>query len=60
VWLRVDQDWLSSATLDKYHDAELDEIAKWCNEQQCGKRMSYHMFQFDNEAEITMFLLKWS
>ena len=36
------------------------EIANWCDENHCGRRTAYHMFQFRNEKEMTVFLLRWS
>ena len=61
VWLRFDPDLLiygddGSGNLEK----KLDIIAKWCKTNSCGRRMSYDMWQFKTEAEITMFLLAWS
>lgn len=38
----------------------LEEIQAWCQDNNCGKRMSYDMFMFRNQKEKTMFLLKWS
>jgi len=26
----------------------------------CGRRLSFDLFQFRNEAEVTAFLLRWS
>lgn len=38
----------------------IDEIAKWCTENDCGKRMSFNQFKFRTEEELTMFMLRWS
>ena len=58
VWLRIHSDqWMY---LNNEDDAKLDEIAKWCKIHDCGSRQSYDMWQFRNESEITVFLLKWS
>jgi hypothetical protein len=40
-------------------EADLDPIQAWCVEHHCGKRTSFDMFKFTDEAEITLFLLKW-
>lgn len=37
----------------------LNEIQKWSEENRCGIRTSFDEFYFDNEKEITIFLLKW-
>lgn len=50
----------------QYHGAmgltETDflEIQQWCDENNCGRRTSYDTFQFRNQQEITIFLLRWS
>jgi hypothetical protein len=41
-------------------EADMTEVQYWCSVHRCGRRISYDMFKFRNEAEITMFLLKWS
>jgi len=38
---------------------DLLPIQKWCETTKCGRRMSFDMFQFKNESEITAFLLVW-
>jgi hypothetical protein len=37
----------------------MNEIARWCNTHQCGKRVNLQAFSFKNQEEITMFLLRW-
>ena len=32
----------------------------WCEEHRCGRRIAFDMFKFRSEAELAMFLLKWS
>ena len=39
---------------------DLMPVQEWCNENNCGKRVSFDQFQFRNKKEMTMFLLKWS
>lgn len=38
---------------------EADEIMQWSMQTQCGVRMSFDMWKFNNEAELTAFVLKW-
>lgn len=38
---------------------EHQQTAVWCQQHQCGKRVSINQFAFRDEAEITMFRLKW-
>lgn len=37
----------------------MDEIAIWCYENKCGKRISYDMFYFRRQEQMLMFMLKW-
>ena len=39
---------------------DIDPIQRWCKENNCGKRISFDQFQFRNQQELTMFLLRWS
>ena len=41
-------------------DDDMDVVQKWCVEHDCGKRLSFDLFQFRTEAEVTMFMLRWS
>jgi hypothetical protein len=41
-------------------DRDMEEIAQWCEEHNCGRRTSFDTFQFRTLAQKTMFLLKWS
>ena len=40
-------------------DHDLDPIQEWGMHNRCGRRISFGMFQFRNEQEVTIFLLKW-
>lgn len=40
-------------------DHDLDPVQDWCVQNRCGRRTSFEQFRFRNEAEISMFLLKW-
>lgn len=41
------------------NENDIEPIQKWCEEHNCGKRISFDMFRFRNKKEITMFLLRW-
>ena len=41
-------------------ESDIDPIQKWCQDSNCGKRISFDMFQFKTDKQITMFLLRWS
>ena len=40
-------------------ESELDAIMQWSMEHKCGVRMSWDMWKFRNQAELTAFVLKW-
>lgn len=40
-------------------ETDMDPIQAWCGETHCGRRISFNEFQFKNEKQITMFLLRW-
>jgi hypothetical protein len=39
---------------------DMNPISQWCLTNNCGRRMSFDIFQFRNQKEIAMFLLKWA
>ena len=39
---------------------DMEQVANWCQANDCGRRTSYDMFSFRNNTEVTMFLLRWS
>jgi hypothetical protein len=41
------------------NENDLEPIQKWSEETNCGKRMSFNVWQFKNEKQITMFILRW-
>jgi len=41
-------------------ESDMDPIQKWCQDSKCGKRISFDMFQFASDKQITMFLLRWA
>lgn len=40
-------------------EADLIPVQEWCEQNKCGTRMSFDLWRFNTEAEITTFLLKW-
>jgi hypothetical protein len=60
LWLRA---YPSSRADDKVwglNEWEMNPVHEWSKEHNCGKRMSFDMYKFKNEAEMTMFLLRWA
>jgi hypothetical protein len=41
-------------------EMDMDPIQEWSTECNCGTRMSFNVWQFKNEKQITMFLIRWS
>lgn len=42
------------------NEHDIDPIQRWCEEHNCGKRMSFDMWKFRSKKEITMFMLRWA
>lgn len=40
-------------------DRQMQPIQDWCDAHDCGKRLSFDLFQFRNQAEVTAFMLRW-
>lgn len=40
-------------------DRQMYQIAKWCRDTGCGKQVNFKQISFRNEAELTMFLMRW-
>jgi hypothetical protein len=40
-------------------ESHLLPVQEWCEKTKCGRRMSFDMFKFKNESEMTAFLLVW-
>lgn len=38
----------------------VEDMQKWCKENNCGKRTSYDMFEFPTKEAAMMFRLRWS
>jgi len=58
VWLRLD--FQSANMWETEIGDELIRIATWCSDHKCGCRQAYDMWRFKNQAEVTMFLMRWS
>jgi hypothetical protein len=41
-------------------EADMDPVQAWTDECRCGTRMSFNVWKFKNEKQITMFLIRWS
>ena len=42
------------------NESDMDPVQAWSEECRCGVRMSFNVWKFKNEKQITMFLIKWS
>jgi hypothetical protein len=40
-------------------EEDLIPVQDWCEKSKCGVRMSFDMFKFKDQKEITAFLLVW-
>jgi hypothetical protein len=40
-------------------EEDLIPVQEWCEKSKCGVRMSFDMFKFKDQKEITAFLLVW-
>jgi hypothetical protein len=63
-WLQVDAEAtetsLTRNTTISHLDGHLEEIQRWCDETECGRRMAYDMWKFRKRADMTAFLLRWA
>jgi hypothetical protein len=41
-------------------EMDMDPIQEWSTECNCGTRMSFNVWKFENEKQITMFLIRWA
>ena len=60
--LRGMSNWTGGGNAMEKYPSEEDfvEIQKWCEANQCGRRMSFDIFRFKTRQDITAFLLRWS
>jgi hypothetical protein len=42
------------------NEDDMDPIQAWTTKCNCGTRTSFNVWKFNNEKQITMFLIKWS
>lgn len=42
------------------NESDMDPIQEWCEQNKCGKRMSFNIWHFKSKKYITMFLLRWA
>ena len=42
------------------NESDMDPVQEWSTECNCGVRMSFNVWQFKTEKQITMFLIRWS
>ena len=41
-------------------ESDMDPIQAWTDECHCGTRMSFNVWHFASEKQITMFLIRWT
>jgi hypothetical protein len=42
------------------NESDMDPVQAWTDECHCGTRMSFNVWLFKNEKQITMFLIRWA
>jgi len=42
------------------NETDMNPVQAWSEECHCGERMSFNVWKFENEKQITMFLIRWS
>ena len=52
--------WPDRTVLIGIGEHDMDPVQAWCEEHNCGVRVSFDQFRFRNRKEITMFLLRWA
>jgi len=55
----IEEHWVNTFA-DLTEGEELNQMAQWCINNNCGYRTSYNEFKFKNKEQITMFILRWS
>ena len=40
-------------------ESDMDPVQAWTTECNCGTRMSFNVWKFKSEKQITMFMLRW-
>lgn len=47
-------------TLSFITDRDMQQVQEWCQQNECGRRISFDTFKFRTRAEMSAFLLRWS
>ena len=42
------------------NESDMDPVQAWTDECNCGVRMSFNVWKFKSEKQITLFLIRWS
>lgn len=42
------------------NETDMDPVQAWSEQCCCGTRLSFNIWKFKNEKQITMFLIRWS
>lgn len=42
------------------NESDMDPVQAWSEQCHCGTRMSFNVWKFKNEKQITMFLIRWA
>jgi len=42
------------------NESDMDPVQVWTEECGCGTRMSFNVWKFKSEKQITMFLIRWT
>jgi hypothetical protein len=61
-WIPAEEKLTLAARYNTYgvYESDMAPIEEWCEKNNCGKRIRFDQFLFQNEKEITMFVLRWS
>lgn len=46
--------------MESITESQAQDIQDWCEQTQCGTRMSYDMWRFRDKQQLTLFLLRWT
>ena len=42
------------------NESDMDPVQTWSEECRCGTRMSFNVWKFKSEKQITLFLVRWA
>ena len=42
------------------NESDMDPVQAWCEQSNCGRRISFNIWQFKSRKHMTMFLIRWS